>query len=83
MHGFRDNEVLLPTDMTSSSILHQGALQAICYDGLFWKSDHDFLIASHSNFLVTMHGFRDNELLLPTGYDVIVSPPPGRASGDF
>jgi len=27
-----------------------------------------------------MHGFRDNEVLLPTGYDVIVSPPPGAAA---
>jgi len=26
-----------------------------------------------------MHGFRDNEVLLPTGYDVIVISPPGVA----
>jgi len=30
-----------------------------------------------------MYGFRDNEVLLPTGYDVIVIYPPGGASGDF
>jgi len=30
----------------------------------------------NSNFLSAMYGFRDNEILLPTGYDVIVSPPP-------
>jgi len=30
-----------------------------------------------------MHGLQDNEVLLPTGYDVIVSPPPGGASGNF
>jgi len=30
-----------------------------------------------------MHGFQDNEVLLPTGYDVIVSPPPGGAALTF
>jgi len=37
----------------------------------------------HINFLSAMHGFRDNDVLLPTGHDVIVSPPPGGASGKF
>jgi len=40
-------------------------------------------IAFLSNFLVAMHGFRDNEVLLQTGYDVIVISPPGGALGDF
>jgi len=32
----------------------------------------------HSNFFLSaMPGFRDNNVLLPTGHDVIVSPPPG------
>jgi len=62
--------------MTSSRFLHQGALQAIFHDG-FWKSDHDFLIVIHSNFVSGMQGFRDNEVLLPTGYDVIVIYPLG------
>jgi len=31
----------------------------------------------HSNFLSVMHGFRDNEVLLPTGNDVIVISPLG------
>jgi len=30
-----------------------------------------------------MHGFRDNEVLLQGGYDVIVISPLGGASGDF
>jgi len=30
-----------------------------------------------------MHSFRANEVSLPSGYDVIVSPPPGCAVGDF
>jgi len=69
-------------DMTSSWFLHQGALHDILHNG-FWKSDHDFLTAFHSNFLSGMHGFRDNEVLLPTGYDVYVSPRPGGAARTF
>jgi len=52
----------------------RGAFQAIFHDG-FCKSDHDFPIAFHSNVLYAMHGLRKNEVLLPTGYDVILSPP--------
>jgi len=65
--------------MTSLSVLRQGALQAIFHD-VFWKTDHDFLIVIHSNFLSGMHGFRDNEVLLQARYDVIASPPPGGAA---
>jgi len=57
--------------MASWWFLRQDVLQAIIYEG-FWKSDYDFRIAFHSNFLSGMHGFRDKEVLLPTGYDVIV-----------
>jgi len=46
------------------------------FHGGFWKNDHDFLIAFHSNLLSGVHGFRDNEVQLPTGYYVIVSTPP-------
>jgi len=45
-------------DMTSSSFLRQGALHATFLGGL-WKIDHHFLIVIHTNFLATMHGFRD------------------------
>jgi len=76
MHGFRDNEVFCKSDITSSWFRRQGALQAIFHDG-FRKSAYDFLIAFHSNFLYGMHGFRDNEVLLPTGNDVIVISPLG------
>jgi len=74
MHGFRDTEVFL--------FLRKGALHAILYDGFIMRN-HDFLIAFHNNFLSGMHSFRDNEVLLPSGYDVIDSPPPGGASGNF
>jgi len=69
-------------NMTTSWFLRQGALHAICLNG-FWKIDHDLLIAFHCNFFSGMHGFRDNEVLLQTGYEVIVISPLGDVSGDF
>jgi len=81
MHGFRHNDVLLPTghDVIVSPPPEKAAHT---FDG-FYESDRDFQLMIHSNFLATMHGFRDNEVVLPTAYDVIVSPPPGGASRDF
>jgi len=46
-------------------------------------SDRDFLIVIHSNFLATMYGFLNNKVVSPTGYDVIVSPPPGSLQAIF
>jgi len=69
-------------DMTSLWFLRQGALQTTFHDG-FWKSDHEFLIVFHSNFLTGMHGFRDNEVLLPTGNVVIVISSLGGVSHRF
>jgi len=68
--------------MTSWWYNHQWGLRAIFPDR-FRKGDYDFRIVIHSNFLSAMQGFRDNEVLLPTGYDVIVGVSPGSASGDF
>jgi len=65
--------------MTSSSDLRQSAL----FNDGSWQSEHDLLLAFHSNFLSGMHGFRDNEVILQAGYDVIVISPPGGASGFF
>jgi len=64
--------------MMSSWLLHKGALQKIFHDAV-WKSNHDFLIAFHSNFVSGMRGFRDNEVLLQAEYDVIVISPLGGA----
>jgi len=36
-----------------------------------------------SNFLSGMHGYRDNEVLLQAGYDVIVISPPAGAARNF
>jgi len=71
MHGFRDNEVLLQAEYDVTVIFPPGGASGEFYDG-FWKSDHDFLIAFHTKFVSRMHGFRDNELSLQAGYDVIV-----------
>jgi len=65
-------------DMTSRLFLRQVGVASSFYDG-FCKSDHDF----HSNFLAAIHGFRVNEILLPTLYDVIVTPQLGSASREF
>jgi len=59
-----------------------GIASANFHHGL-WQSDHYFLIAFHSNFLSGMHGFRDNDVLLPTGYDVIALFPLGSVSHRF
>jgi len=68
--------------MASSWFRRLGALHTNFHDG-FWKSDHDLLIVFQISFLYGMHGFRDNEVLLQVGYDVIVISPPRGASGDF
>jgi len=47
------------------------------------KRDLDFMIVIHSNFLFAMLGYRDKDVLLPTGHDVIVNPPPGNAAHTF
>jgi len=80
--GFRDNEVFCKPDMTSSWFGSQGALHAIFHDG-FWKSDHNFLIVFHSNFVSEMLGFWDNMVLLQAGYDVIMISSPRGASDDY
>jgi len=68
--------------MTSSWFRRQEALNAIFHDW-FWKSDPDFLIVFYNNFLSVMHGFRENEVILQTRNDVIMTSPQGGASGDF
>jgi len=66
-------------DMTSAFVLHQGALHTRLHDG-FQKRTHDFVIAFHSNFIFGMHGFRDNEVVLQAGYDLIAISPLGGVS---
>jgi len=74
-------------NMTSPWFHRQWALHAIFYDG-FCKSDHDFLIVIfliviHSNFLSAIGGIRDNEVLLSTGYELIISRSSGCAARTF
>jgi len=61
-------------DMTSSSVLRQEKLHTLFNDG-FLKIDHDFQLMIHCNFIATMHSFRDKEVLLQAGYDVIMISP--------
>jgi len=83
MHGFRDNAVLLQAGYDVIVILPPGRRFRFIFHDEFYKRDHDFPIAFHSNFLFGMHGFRDNEVLLQFGYDVIVISPPGGAPRNF
>jgi len=46
-------------------------------------SDHDILIVFHSNFFSGLHCFRNYEILLQAGYEVVAIYPIGGASGDF
>jgi len=58
----------------------------LIFDVFLYKkllSDQDFMIVINTNFLTAMHGFRDNEVLLPTGYDVIVISPLGAFKTGF
>jgi len=82
MHIFRDNKVSLPTGYDVIVIFPLGSSSGDFYDW-FWNSDHDFLIAFHSNFLSVMYSFRDEKLFLKAGYDVNVISPLGGAPGDF
>jgi len=82
MHGFRDDEVLLKAGYDVSVISPLVGVSGN-FSWRILKDDHDFLVAFYTNFLSRMHGFRDNEVLLPTRYDVIVISPQGGASGNF
>jgi len=82
MHSFRDNEVLL---QGGYYIIVISPLGSASWDFSWWimKSDYDFLITFYNNFLYGMNGFRDNEVLLQGGYDVIVISPLRGASSEF
>jgi len=82
MYGFGDNEVFLQ-DWNDVIVIYSPGGTASTFFDWFWKSDHNILIVFHSKFLSDMHGFRDNEILLQTGYDVIVISPTGGAARNF
>jgi len=79
MYGFWDNELVLQDRYDVIVISPSGALQTI-FQHEFWKSNHASLIVIHNKFVSAMHGFRDNEILLPTGYDVNASTTPEGAA---
>jgi len=80
MHGFRDNEVSLQAGYDFIVISTLGGASGK-FSRRNLKSDHDFLIVFHSNFLSAMHGFRENEVVMLT--DVMVIFPLVGALGGF
>ena len=57
--------------MTSSVCLRQGALCTVLNDRI-WKGDYGFLLVFNSNFISIMRRFRDNDVFLKTGKNVMV-----------
>jgi len=82
MYDFQDSEVLLPTGYEVIVSPPPGGAVRTFYEG-FWKSDQDFLLVFHSNFLSGIHGFRDKDVFLQAEYVVIVISPPVGASRYF
>ena len=62
------------SEMTATPKLRYGALDTVFNDG-FSMSNTNFLLVFSSNFTSIMHLFRDNDVFLPTGNDVIVISP--------
>ena len=62
--------------------LRYGALCIVLNDGI-WKGNTGFLLVFYSNFASIMHRFRDNDVFLQTGNDVIVIPTLGGAVRSF
>jgi len=83
MHGFQENEVVLPTEYD----VIVGPPTSDASRDFSWRilKERPWLpdIVFHFNFSSGMHGFWDDEVLLQAGYDVIVIYPLGGASGDF
>ena len=88
MHRFRHNDVSdimtfsCKPKMTSSMYLRWGALCTILNDGIR-KGENGFLLVFDSNLTSIMHCFRDNDVFLQTGNDVMVIPPLGGAARSF
>jgi len=83
LHGFRGNEVLLQAGYDVMVISPLGGASG----DFSWRilKERPWLPDSvlYQLFLSRMHGFRDNEVLLPTGSDVMVISPLGSVSHMF
>jgi len=66
MHFFRDNEILLQAGYDVIVISPPGRAACNVFMSDSESATITLLIAFYSKFLVTMHGFRDNEVLLQT-----------------
>ena len=49
----------------------------------FWKNDYDFIIVFYGNYTSIIHHFRDIEVFLLAGNDVIAISPLEGAVGDL
>ena len=80
--SLRDIEIFLQTenDVISISPLG-GAVYSSRWRNL--KNDNGFLLVLCSNFTSSMHRYRDNDVFLQTGKDVMVIPPLGGAVRSF
>ena len=65
-------------DVINISPLGGAVLCTVLNDGM-WKGNNGFLLVFNSNFTSIMHCFRDNDVFLQTGNDVMVIPPLGGA----
>ena len=76
IHSFRDNEVFLQTE---NDVIYLSQLGGAVYnnpnDGIR-KSENGCLFLFNSNYISIMHRFRDNDVYLQTGNDVMVLCPP-------
>ena len=68
--------------MTSSKHLRLGAPCSVLNDEI-WKGSYEFQLVFYSNFTSILHRFRDNDVFLQTGDDVMVIPPLGGAVRSF
>jgi len=81
-HHFRDIEVFLDAGNDVTAVSPLGAPYTV-FDGGFWKIDTNFLSVVNSNYCSKTHHFRDIEIFLVAGNDVIAVSPLGDAVYSF
>ena len=82
MPHFRVNDVFLRAEIVVRAIYPLGGVIHIFDDGSR-KGDHEFLFVFYGNFTSIMHHFRENDVFLQTGIDVMVLSSLGGAVQSF
>ena len=84
IHRFRDNEDFLQTENDVINISPPGGR---CVQFSTTEFERAMMVSYkcsiYSNFTSIMHRFRDNDVFLQTGNDVMVIPPLGGAARSF